>query len=48
MERRSGESGPGNENSMFKGPVAGRNKASIRVRKKASKAGIERLMGEHG
>ena len=48
MAWRSSDSVPGNENSMCKDPVAGRSKASIRVRKKSSKAGTERLIGEHG
>lgn len=34
--------------TAFPGPVARRSKASIGVRKKSSKAGTERLMGEHG
>lgn len=36
---------PGNENSMCKGSVATGSKASIKVRKKASQVGTERLMG---
>lgn len=39
---------PGNMNSMRKGPVARGSKASIRVIKKASKAGTGRLTGAWG
>ena len=48
MTRRSRDSVPVNDNSICKGPVAEENKASIRARKKSSKAGTERLRGECG